>query len=32
MGDEQSAFTVLSGDSEGHTFLNLELVKKVHSA
>jgi len=32
MGDEQRAFTVLSGDSAGHAFLNLELVKKVHAA
>ncbi len=31
MGDQHSAFTVLSGDSAGHRFLNLELVKKVHA-
>lgn len=32
MGDENNAFKVLSGDAAGHRFLNLELVKKVHSA
>ena len=31
MGDEQTPFTVLSGDSAEHTFLNLDLVKKVHA-
>lgn len=30
MGESNKAFQVLSGDSAGHTFLNLELVKKVH--
>ncbi|VAW45487.1 Xylulose-1,5-bisphosphate phosphatase CbbY, converts this Rubisco inhibiting byproduct to xylulose-5P [hydrothermal vent metagenome] len=32
MGNEAELFNVLSGDSAGHTFLNLELVKKVHAA
>ncbi len=32
MGDETEPFTVLSGDRAGHSFLNLELVKKIHAA
>lgn len=31
MGEPSDAFQVLAGESKGHTFLNLELVKKVHS-
>jgi len=32
MGDVDCAFSVLAGDAAGHTFLDLELVKKVHAA
>jgi HAD superfamily hydrolase (TIGR01509 family) len=32
MGDESQPFTVLSGDPAGHSFLDLSMVKKVHSA
>lgn len=32
MGDMNSAFRVLAGDAAGHTFLDLELVKKIHAA
>jgi len=32
MGDSSNPFKVLSGDAQGHTFLNLELVKKVYAA
>ena len=32
MGDASNPFTVLAGDAQGHTFLNLDLVKKVHAA
>lgn len=31
MGEEGNPFTVLDGDAFGHTFLDLELVKKVHA-
>jgi HAD superfamily hydrolase (TIGR01509 family) len=30
MGEPDEPFTVLSGDSYGHTYLNLELVNKIH--
>jgi HAD superfamily hydrolase (TIGR01509 family) len=32
MGDESNGFKVLSGNVDGHSFLNLELVHKVHAA
>lgn len=32
MGDASNPFTVLAGDAHEHTFLNLDLVKKVHAA
>ncbi|GKT12271.1 MAG: hypothetical protein ISEC1_P1248 [Thiomicrorhabdus sp.] len=31
-GDVNDPFTVLAGDAAGHTFLDLELVRKVHAA
>ncbi len=31
MGDNNNAFKVLAGDAFGHSFLNLDLVKKVHA-
>lgn len=31
-GDVNDPFTVLAGDAQGHTFLDLALVKKVHAA
>ena len=30
MGEPDQPFTVLSGDSCGHTYLNVDLVKKLH--
>ncbi len=32
MGDASNPFQVLSGDAQGHTYLNLELVQKVHAS
>jgi len=32
MGDSSDPFTVLAGDAQGHNFLDLTLVKKIHSA
>ncbi|QCU90151.1 HAD family hydrolase [Thiomicrorhabdus sediminis] len=32
MGEQGDAFEVLAGDAFGHSFLDLELVKKVHAA
>ncbi len=31
MGDENKPFNVLSGEAQGHSFLDLELVKKIHA-
>lgn len=31
MGDDNNTFKVLAGDAFGHSFLNLDLVKKVHA-
>jgi len=31
MGDKNNAFTVLSGDAKGHSYLDLALVKKIFS-
>ena len=31
MGEPDKPFTVLSGDAFGHTYLNLDLVKKLHN-
>ena len=32
MGDENNAFEVLSGDADTHTFVNVEMLKKVFEA
>lgn len=32
MGEADDSFTVLSGDAQGHNYLDLALVKKVHAA
>jgi len=32
MGDSSNSFTVLAGDAQGHDFLDLSLVKKIHAA
>ncbi len=32
MGEADNAFTVLDGDAQGHTYLDLALVKKIHAA
>ena len=32
MGEDGNGFTVISGDVDGHKFLDLELVRKVHAA